>query len=194
MPPFYNQIDYIKLLAKKIKPYLKKSFDTLLFTYHGIPEKHVLMRDITKKHCLQNRDVCCSSKFSKSHLYCYRAQANLITELTQKELKLSNAKVSMSFQSRLGSDPWLKPYSDFEYERFAKKGIKNMIVVSPSFVSDCLETLEEIAVEGKEIFIQAGGSSFTYIPCLNADANWVDLLAKWVQTPFSKITEVKYPS
>lgn len=84
-----------------------------------------------------------------------------------------------SFQSRLGSDPWLQPYTDATLEKFPEKGVKKIAVVAPAFVSDCLETLEEISMEGKEIFEEAGGTSFQYIPCLNDSDEFVDLLLKW---------------
>ena len=97
---------------------------------------------------------------------------------------------STSFQSRLGFDPWLRPYTDRTIETLGKKGTKDMAIVTPAFVSDCLETLEEIAMEGEEIFHDAGGENFTTIPCLNDDPSWVKLLAKWInnwaKTPLVK--------
>ena len=97
---------------------------------------------------------------------------------------------STSFQSRLGFDPWLRPYTDRTIETLGKDGTKNMAIVTPAFVSDCLETLEEIAMEGEEIFHEAGGENFTTIPCLNDDPNWVKLLAKWINN-WAKIPLVK---
>ena len=94
---------------------------------------------------------------------------------------LSHDKVSNSFQSRLPNDPWLKPYTDFEFERLAKEGVENLAVITPAFVSDCLETLEEIAMEGKEQFIEAGGKNYKHIPCLNDNEGWVKVMANWIQ-------------
>jgi ferrochelatase len=94
---------------------------------------------------------------------------------------LKSGTYSTSFQSRLGFDPWLQPYTDRTIERLGKQGIKNMAIVTPAFVSDCLETLEEIAMEGQEIFHEIGGENFTTVPCLNDDEPWVNLLAKWIK-------------
>jgi ferrochelatase len=96
-------------------------------------------------------------------------------------LKLPQDKVSNSFQSRLPNDPWLKPYTDFEFERLAGEGIKNLAVVTPAFVSDCLETLEEIAIEGKNQFLEAGGEDYKHIPCLNDSNEWVDVMVGWIE-------------
>merc|ERR1712146_759364 len=95
-----------------------------------------------------------------------QAQCYDTTELVKKELGLPEAKVSTSFQSRLGSDPWLQPFTDKEFERLGEEGAKKLAVITPAFVSDCLETLEEIAMEGKEQFQEAGGGDYIHIPCL----------------------------
>ena len=88
--------------------------------------------------------------------------------------------VSNSFQSRLPNDPWLKPYTDFEFERLAKAGKKNLVVITPAFVSDCLETLEEIAMAGKHQFQEAGGENYKHIPCLNDSEAWAEVMAGWL--------------
>ena len=97
-----------------------------------------------------------------------------------ERLNLPENKYSTSFQSRLGFDPWLQPYTDRTIERFGQEGVKNMAVVTPAFVSDCLETLEEIAMEGEEIFHENGGKDFTTIPCLNDREDWVQTLSTWI--------------
>ena len=108
------------------------------------------------------------------------------TRLVGEELGLEDGVYSTSFQSRLGFDPWLQPYTDRTIERLGKEGTKSMAIATPAFVSDCLETLEEIAMEGEEIFHEVGGKEFTTIPCLNDDPAWVSLLAKWVTAWASK--------
>ena len=123
--------------------------------------------------------MCCITP-SKAHEFCYRHQCLEVTRLVAEKLTLKEGSYSTSFQSRLGFDPWLQPYTDRTIERLGKQGVKNMAIVTPAFVSDCLETLEEIAMEGKEIFREMGGSEFTTIPCLNDDAEWVSLLSKWI--------------
>lgn len=100
--------------------------------------------------------------------------------MVAEKLNFEPGTYSTSFQSRLGFDPWLQPYTDLTIERLGKKGIKNMAIVTPAFVSDCLETLEEIAMEGEEIFHEMGGKEFTTVACLNDDDEWVALLSKWI--------------
>ena len=157
-----------------------KSYEHLLFSYHGIPERHIRKSDITKSHCKIDKS-CCKTP-SKAHEFCYKHQCVEVTRLVGEYLKMKTGTYSTSFQSRLGFDPWLRPYTDRTIESLAKNGTKSMAIVTPAFVSDCLETLEELAMEGKEIFYEAGGKNFTTIPCLNDDSNWVKVLAKWINT------------
>ncbi|MBD3863229.1 ferrochelatase [Olleya marilimosa] len=179
LPAFYNKPEYIKVLAESIKGHLKgKNYEHLLFSYHGVPERHIRKSDITNGHC--KIDGSCCKTASKAHEFCYRHQCKEVTRLVGEYLGLEDNTYSTSFQSRLGFDPWLQPYTDRTIERLGKKGIKNMAIVTPAFVSDCLETLEEIAMEGEEIFHEVGGKDFTTIPCLNTDQNWVNLLADWI--------------
>ncbi|MGB2684386.1 MAG: ferrochelatase [Olleya sp.] len=179
LPAFYNKPDYIKVLAESIKGHLQgKNYEHLLFSYHGVPERHIRKSDITNGHC--KIDGSCCETASKAHEFCYRHQCKEVTRLVGQYLGLEDNTYSTSFQSRLGFDPWLQPYTDRTIERLGKQGIKNMAIVTPAFVSDCLETLEEIAMEGEEIFHEVGGEGFTTIPCLNTDQNWVNLLADWI--------------
>lgn len=179
MPAFYKSQEYIKVLSDSIAEGLKDfDYDHILFSYHGIPERHVRKSDPTKFHCKINGS-CCSIN-SVAHNTCYRHQVYETTELVKNEIGLSEDKISTSFQSRLAGDPWLKPYTDYEFERLAKEGKKKLAVVTAAFVSDCLETLEEIAMEGKEQFEEAGGEYYKHIPCLNDSDAWVGLMAKWV--------------
>lgn len=179
VPAFYNKPDYIEVLSNSIKKHLNgKNYEHLLFSYHGVPERHIKKSDVTQSHCRID-GVCCITP-SKAHEFCYRHQCLEVTRLVAEKLELKEGTYSTSFQSRLGFDPWLQPYTDRTIERLGKNGVKNMAIVTPAFVSDCLETLEEIAMEGKEIFHEMGGNEFTTIPCLNDDAEWVALLSKWI--------------
>jgi len=176
--PFYNNQDYIDVLSKSIENSIDlNQIDHLLFSYHGIPERHIRKSDITKSHCKVD-GTCCDTP-SIAHEFCYSHQCKEVTKLVAKKLKLKN--YSTSFQSRLGFDPWLQPYTDRTIERLGKSGTKRMAIVTPAFVSDCLETLEEIAMEGKEIFEEVGGDEFTTIPCLNDNNDWVNLISNWVE-------------
>ncbi len=176
--PFYNHPQYIQTLANSIRPYLKKQFDHILFSYHGIPERHVRKTDMTHAHCLMAQN-CCETA-SEAHHTCYRHQVLTTTQLTARALALSKEEFSTSFQSRLGAEAWLKPYTVTQLAEFPKKGIKKLLVLCPAFVSDCLETLQEIQIEGRETFFKHGGEEFDVVPCLNDHQEWIETLAKLI--------------
>jgi protoporphyrin/coproporphyrin ferrochelatase len=176
--PYYDAPQYIDALTTSIQPYLQQSYDHILFSYHGVPERHIHKGDITGKHCLKMY-ACCEEP-SPAHEYCYRHHCFTTTKLVAERLQLPKEKHSYSFQSRLGRDEWLKPYTADRLAELPARGIKKLLVVCPAFISDCLETLEEIAEEGKEIFLHAGGESFTMIPCLNVHPVWVSALKTWI--------------
>ena len=176
--PFYNDKKYIDLLCKKIKSTISKiEYDHILFSYHGIPISHLKISDPTNSHCYKVKDCC--NNHSDAHKFCYKHQVLKTTELVVKKLKIDKNKYSNAFQSRLPNEAWLKPYTDDELVRLAKEGKKKLVIVTPAFVTDCLETLEEIAMEGKEEFLEAGGESYHYVPCLNDDDDWAKLISKW---------------
>ncbi|EGV42986.1 ferrochelatase [Bizionia argentinensis JUB59] len=179
LPAFYNNPEYIGVLSDSIARHLEgKTYEHLLFSYHGVPERHIRKRDITKSHCTIDGSCCATP--SPAHEFCYRHQCLEVTRLVAEKLGFEDGTYSSSFQSRLGFDQWLLPYTDRTIERLGKEGVKSMAIVTPAFVSDCLETLEEIAMEGEEIFQEMGGQGYTTIPCLNTDAPWVNLLSKWI--------------
>ncbi len=177
--PFFDDEAYLQALAESIRPYLSKPYDHILFSYHGIPERHLKKSDCTKQHCLMVED-CCNTP-SPAHATCYRHQCLVTTQKMTERLGIDASKYSFSFQSRLGSDPWLKPYTDFRLKDLPGEGVKNLLVICPAFVSDCLETLEEIAIRGKETFEEAGGEHYEMIPCLNNHPLWVDAIAGWIK-------------
>jgi len=179
LPAFYNRQDYIDILSKSVAEQLKgKDVEHLLFSYHGVPERHIRKSDITKNHCKIDGSCCITP--SDAHKFCYRHQCLETTRSVAEKLDLKEGSYSTSFQSRLGFDPWLQPYTDRTIERFGKEGLKKMAIVTPAFVSDCLETLEEIAMEGEEIFHEMGGKEFTTIPCLNDRDDFAALLAGYI--------------
>lgn len=173
VPPYYNHPSYLEALAESIRPYLSEDYDHILFSYHGVPKRHIRKSDVTGSHCLSSGD-CCSIP-SEAHKYCYRHQCLATTGMIAGMLKLPPGKFSNSFQSRLGSG-WLEPFTDKQLEEMPGRGIKNLLILCPAFVSDCLETLEEIAEEGRETFLHAGGERFKMIPCLNTSARWIESL------------------
>ncbi len=180
VPPFYNHPSYIDALAASIKPFLDEEFDQLLFSYHGIPERHVLKADPTGYHCMQVENCCYKS--SPSHKTCYRHQVTMTSELVAKKLGLRKDQWQQSYQSRLGKrDPWLTPSTQLRLPELPKEGVKKLLIVCPAFISDCLETLEEINQEGKELFMHAGGEKYTYIPCLNTNEPWLDTVLQLIK-------------
>ena len=175
--PFYNEEGYINALTSLIKESLPSDFDHLLFSYHGIPERHVKNTDPSKTHCLKVKD-CCNIK-ADAHQFCYRHQVLETTKLCAKKLNIEKEKWSVSFQSRIGPG-WLKPFTDKVLDELPEKNIKKLAVVCPAFVADNLETLEEINIRAREQFLNNGGIEFTYIPCLNDNNNWVDFLGNYI--------------
>ena len=177
--PYYSDPDYIAALVASAEPYLTEPHDHLLFSFHGLPERHLRKSDPTGCHCLATPD-CCTTP-SEAHNTCYRAQCFATVRAFVNGAGIPADKYSVAFQSRLGRDPWLKPYTDFELTRLAESGVKRMLVICPAFVSDCLETLEEIAIRGRETFLEAGGDQLTLIPCMNEHPRWLEALEKIVR-------------
>ncbi len=177
--PFYEDADYIDALYEVTRPYLEKPYDHLLFSYHSIPERHLREADSSKAHCTITPDCCTTC--SPLHGTCYKAQVLKTTAAFARRARLDPAKWSVSFQSRLVGEPWLTPYTDYELKRLATEGRKRLVVMTPAFVADCLETLEEIAGEGCEDFLKAGGESFQHVPCLNDQPPYITFLAGRVQ-------------
>ena len=179
VPAFYNNTSYVEVLSNSIQKHLEtEKPDHLLFSYHGVPERHIKKSDITQSHC--KIDGSCCNTPSPAHEFCYRHQCYQTTKNVAEFLNLKEGTYSTSFQSRLGRDPWLQPYTDKTIDNFAQNGIKNLAVVTPAFVSDCLETLEEIGMEAKESFEEHGGEHFSTIPCLNDDDVWAQTVANWI--------------
>jgi protoporphyrin/coproporphyrin ferrochelatase len=172
--PYYKHHAYIQALSQSIKPFLNVEYDRLIFSYHGVPERHIRKSDITHSNCLSTENCC--HKPSEAHPKCYKHQVTTTTDLVVKNLNLSSDKFIQTFQSRLGMDKWLGPSTADTLKVLPTMGVKNILVVCPAFVSDCLETLEEINEEGRELFFHHGGESFTMIPCLNSNMEWIQAI------------------
>ena len=153
---FYNEDGYIESLSKQINSHLNDDVDFLLFSYHGIPKRQNVRTNPT-----------------------YEEQVKLASKMCAERLDLKDDQWGVAFQSRIGPG-WLQPFTDKVLENLPKNGIKKIAVVCPSFVADNLETLEEINIEARETFFEAGGEKFVFIPCLNNDDNWIDFLVKYV--------------
>jgi ferrochelatase len=178
-PPFFADPDYISALVGSAREFLSREYDHLLFSFHGLPERHLRKSDPTGRHCLASEN-CCTVP-SPAHATCYRAQCFKTVSAFVETAGIPAGKYSISFQSRLGRDPWLKPYTDHELPRLAEAGLKKLLVICPAFTSDCLETLEEIGIRGKETFLSVGGKELTLIPCMNEHPLWIEALRKMVE-------------
>ena len=192
LPSFYNHPDYIRVLSNSIQEELiGKNWEHIIFSYHGVPERHIRKSDITKSHCKMD-GVCCF-KESPAHSYCYKHQCEKTTLEVARYLELKEGSYSTTFQSRvsiLGS--WLKPYTDKTVSSFAEKGYKEIAIVTPAFISDCLETLEEIGMEAAEDFEEKGGKKLHVIPCINDRDDWVKVLSRWIDEWAIESVEKKY--
>jgi ferrochelatase len=173
--PFYRNPDYIAALTTVARPFLE-DVDHLLFSFHGVPERHLRKSDPTRSHCLGTRDCCATP--SPAHAKCYRHQCLATMDAFVGQAGSAVGRCSFSFQSRLGRDRWLGPFTEQEIVRLARSGVGRLAVLCPSFVCDCLETLEEIGQRGRDLFLEAGGGEFRMIPCLNDHPSWVAALEK----------------
>jgi ferrochelatase len=176
--PFYEDEDYIEALYQVAQPYLAQPHDHVLFSFHGLPERHMRKADSSKAHCMVVADCC--NVCSPAQSTCYRAQCYKTTKAFVRRANLAADKHSVSFQSRLAGEPWLTPYTDHELVRLPNAGIKRLLVMSPAFVADCLETLEELSITGKKTFLEAGGAAFQQIACLNDHPAYIQFLVNRV--------------
>lgn len=177
LPAFYADQPYLDALLSTTQPSLAQDFDHLLLSFHGLPERHLRKLDPTKSHCLSGPD-CCKTAPQEVLDTCYRAQCIRSAELFAEQAGLKPAQWSVSFQSRLGRAKWIEPYTETHLDELAQQGVKKLLVMSPAFVADCVETLEELAIRGREQFIAAGGESLELVPCLNDDPVWAQALVQ----------------
>lgn len=172
IPPFWNHPAYLSAWIESVKKNLPRNFDHLLVSFHGLPERHIQKADPTGHTCLKSPD-CCRNASGKVLDRCYRAQTTRMTQSLIQALGLREDQYTLCYQSRLGKDPWLSPYTQETATRLARSGVRHLAIVAPSFVSDCLETLHEIQIEIKEAFLESGGEEFSYLPCLNESTEWM---------------------
>ena len=187
VPPFYSNESFIEALAQTVQPYLQSNqpYDHVLMSYHGLPEAHLKKADPTGRHCLA--DTSCCDTLSPAHATCYRHQAFTTSRALAQHVGWQPEDYSITFQSRLGRQPWLQPYTDVTLTELPKRGVTRLLVICPAFVADNLETLEEIAIQGRETFLNAGGEHLDVVPCLNTDPMWVRALADLLKTTASHI-------
>lgn len=175
---FYNHPDYIRAIANIGIKHKPEAFDHILFSFHGLPVNQ-LRNQSTKSNCLKSSN-CCLDICSINH-ECYRAQCFQTVQLIAETLNINQDQYSISFQSRLGKTEWIRPYTIETVNRLAKSGVKRLLVFCPSFVIDCLETIDEIGNEISDIFLNEGGGKLELVPALNDDQFWIHTLSSWIK-------------
>jgi ferrochelatase len=180
LPPFFEHPGFVKSFAEIGKPILENFRpDHILFSFHGLPERHILKGDLSQKHCLKKPD-CCEEIIPANGL-CYRAHCFQSAYAIAKELNLSESEYTICFQSRLGRTPWIKPFTDVVLKDLVHQGKKRIAVFCPSFVADCLETLEEVAIRYRDLWKEHGGKDLMLIPSLNDHPRWVEAVGQMLK-------------
>ncbi|TBU96328.1 ferrochelatase [Phytopseudomonas dryadis] len=176
LQPFFDQPEYLDALADSARPYLQQGFDHLLLSFHGLPERHIrkLVKGIDPQHDL--RSASSEGVSDEVLAVCYRSQCLRTAEAFAARMGLRPGQWSVSFQSRLGKDKWIEPYTETRLDELGRQGVKKLLVMCPAFVADCIETLEEIGDRGLEQFQAAGGERLELVPCLNDHPSWVEAL------------------
>jgi ferrochelatase len=180
-PAYYDHPAFLRALTAVTRKSLAAfQPDKLLISFHGLPERHMRASDPTGAHCLASDDCCAA--MTEANRYCYRAQCYATARSLAAALGLPDSRWEVAFQSRLGRDPWIRPFTDERIAALPGEGVKRLAVAVPSFVADCLETLEEIAMRGQEDFVAAGGEELALVPCLNAEDVWVRAVGDMLST------------
>ncbi|MFC5285154.1 ferrochelatase [Pedobacter alpinus] len=171
---YYDHPGMIKVFADNARKYLDQKWDHILFSFHGIPQRQMRKADVSGQHCLKVNDCCAT--LTENNKFCYSAQCHHTAQLIAKDLALTPQDYTLCFQSRLGNDPWMKPYTSDILKELADKGVKRILVLCPAFVADCLETLYEISEEYQEEFEELGGEKVQLVESLNDNPAWIDAL------------------
>ncbi len=180
VPPFWAEPEFLGGMSTHLQDAIaQQEPDHVVLSFHGVPEHHCTRTDLTGAHCLKKPNCCDTLEAANNS--CYRAQCIATARGIMERLQLDPANTTVAFQSRLGRVPWIKPYTDLVLTELAAQGTRNIVVAEPSFVADCLETLEEIGMRGREDFKAAGGSELTLVRSLNADGDWANGLASIVR-------------
>ncbi len=175
---YYNYQPMVDIFADNARKFDLDSYDHILFSYHGLPQRQLLKAD-NCNHCLQSADCC--QTISTANQFCYSAQCYGTTQAIAKALDLKPEQYTTTFQSRLGNAVWIQPYTSDVLEEKAKAGAKKLLVFSPAFVADCLETIVEIGTEYQEEFEEMGGEKVDLVPSLNDDPRWIKAVAELVR-------------
>ena len=180
VPAFYDDPGFIQSFVEVAQPRLEAfKPDHVLLSYHGLPERHVKKSDPTGAHCLNSKGCC--DAIVPANRYCYRAHCFATSRALAEGLELSEEGYTVCFQSRLGRDPWIKPYTDLQLEGLYERGFRRLAVMCPAFVADCLETDEEIGIRLNEDWLKLGGEALELIPSLNAEPTWAKTVARMIR-------------
>ena len=180
LPPFYDEAGFVACLAERLHTTLRDfDADHVLFSFHGLPERHIRRSDPSGRHCFAS-EACCAG-ITPANAHCYRAQCFATARAVAHRLELPAERTSVAFQSRLGRTPWIRPFTDEVLPELAARGVRRLAITCPSFVADCLETLEEIGIRARAQWDEVGGKELRLVPCLNAAPAWIDTLARWLR-------------
>jgi ferrochelatase len=180
VPPFYDQPRLIAAFARRLaETHEQQPGDHVVFSFHSLPERHLKRLDESKQHCLVKPDCC--EHIGSVNENCYRAQCIFTARGIAAELGLNDEDYTVSFQSRLGRAKWIGPTTEVVLRDLAQKGVRKILVSCPSFVADCLETVEEMSIRGRQTFIDAGGEELLLVPAPNAEPGWVKTVANWIR-------------
>jgi len=175
---YHNHPDMIDIFAENGRKHGIENFDHVLFSFHGLPQRQLLKADESKSHCL--KDASCCQNLNDKNYYCYSAQCHDTARLIAQNLGLTPDQYTISFQSRLGKEPWIEPFTSATIQQKAKEGKKRILVFCPAFVADCLETLYEIAIEYQIEFVEAGGEKIQLVESLNNNPRWIEVLKGFI--------------
>lgn len=179
---FYDNDLVIEAFAQNGAKHKPEEYDHILFSFHGLPQRQMIKADETKNHCLKTTDCC--QTITGANRFCYSAQSHATARLIAEKLNIPKEKYTLCFQSRLGRDPWMQPYTSEVIADMARKGHKKLLVFCPAFVADCLETIFEVSVEYDEEFKHLGGEKVQLVESLNDSPLWVDALEQMVRKGF----------
>jgi ferrochelatase len=176
---YFDNEAIISIFAENARQFDLDSYDHIMFSYHGLPQRQLRKADSTNNHCTK-KEGCCQ-QLTLVNQFCYSAQCHATTRAIAGKLNLNPDRYTTTFQSRLGPEEWAKPYTSKVIEEQAEKGAKRLLVFSPAFVADCLETIIEIGTEYQEEFEEMGGEKVDLVPSLNDDPRWIKAVAEIVK-------------
>ncbi len=176
---YHDNKDMIEIFANNARKHDIDKMDHILFSFHGVPQRHMTKADPTKKHCLK-KENCCST-ICNTNKFCYSAQCHETAHLIAAKLGLPKEEYTICYQSRLGNDPWMQPYTTDALRERREAGDKNLLVFSAAFVADCLETTVEISDEYQEEWVEMGGEKLYLVESLNDNPKWVNAVADMIR-------------